>query len=84
MSGEVIFGLRKGDEIPTLSYGFCPYVQLVQVCNIDKNNTQSEYIAYVFVLCYTQFYMYTSLQIITAEQDKYIGIEFDTCLNANV
>ena len=43
LSGEVIFGLRKGDEIPPyLVLGYALNFNSCNVCNIDKKITQSE------------------------------------------
>ena len=43
MSGEVIFGLREGNDFPTLCcIGLYPKVQFVQVCNIDNNEHKKQ------------------------------------------
>jgi len=58
----VIFALREDNDFPTLCF------IVVQVCNIDKMNTQSDYITYVLVQSYMQCNMYTSVKITTTQE----------------
>jgi len=46
----------------------------------QEYNTKSEKITHVFVLCYMQCHMYTSVQITTAEQNTVYWNWIDTCL----
>jgi len=59
--------------------GFCPKVQFVQSCNIDKNNTQSDKSPRVCPMLYAIQYIHLSLDHNNRTNTVYWN-EINTCL----